>query len=35
VTHFQDWNTRELLASVVAGKGEFVQLLGTFAEVTP
>ena len=35
VTHFQDWHRRELLASVVSGKGEFVQLLGTFAEVTP
>jgi hypothetical protein len=35
VTHFQDWNKLELVASVVTGKGEFVQLLGTFAEVRP
>jgi hypothetical protein len=32
VTHFQDWNKLELLASVVSGKGEFVQMLGTLAE---
>jgi hypothetical protein len=32
VTHFQDWNKLELLASVASGKGEFVQMLGTFAE---
>jgi hypothetical protein len=32
VTHFQDWNKLELLASVASGKGEFVQMLSTFAE---
>jgi hypothetical protein len=33
VTQFQDWNNFEVLASVVSGKGEFVQMLGTLAEV--
>jgi hypothetical protein len=32
VTHFQDWNTLEVLASVASGEGEFVQMIGTFAE---
>jgi hypothetical protein len=35
VTHFQDWNKLELLASVASGKGEFVQMLGTLAETRP
>ena len=32
VTHFQDWTNFEVLVSVVSGKGEFVQMLGTLAE---
>jgi hypothetical protein len=35
VTHFQDWNKLELLASVASGKGEFVQMLGTLEETRP
>ena len=35
VTHFQDWNKFELLASVASGKGEFVQMLGTLEETRP
>ena len=31
VTQFQDWNEGRVLASVVTLKGEFVQLLGSFA----
>ena len=32
MTHFQNWNKLELLASVASGKGEFVQMLGTLEE---
>ena len=35
VTHFQDWNTSAVLASVAAGNGQFVQLLGTLTEAQP
>jgi hypothetical protein len=35
VTHFQDCNKLELLASVASGEGEFVQMLGTLAETRP
>lgn len=35
VTHFQDWNKLELLASVASGKGEFVQLLGRLELLAP
>jgi hypothetical protein len=35
VTHFQNWNKLEVLASVVTGHGEFVQMLGTLRRSAP